>query len=78
MWDCPSLQVYKPLYFSIVLHPIPYPQSIPLVILTKCAQIESNKNLFEQEKRNVSNDIKIEGNEQELMELWSKIGRAHV
>ena len=29
MWDCPSLQVYKPLYFSIVLHPIPYPQSIP-------------------------------------------------
>ena len=34
MWDCPSLQVYKPLYFSVVLHPIPYPQSIPLVILT--------------------------------------------
>ena len=34
MWDCPSLQVYKPLYFSIVLHSIPYPQSIPLVILT--------------------------------------------
>ena len=29
MWDCPSLQVYKPLYFFIVLHPIPYPQSIP-------------------------------------------------
>ena len=29
MWDCLSLQVYKPLYFSIVLHPIPYPQSIP-------------------------------------------------
>ena len=34
MWNCPSLQVYKPLYFSIVLNPIPYPQSIPLVILT--------------------------------------------
>ena len=29
MWNCPSLQVYKPLYFSVVLYPIPYPQSIP-------------------------------------------------